>query len=1169
MDLYAHFEANDFLDYLIPPVKKNSNVDRDPLLLFERYSYRKYPGFPIRKPTFRNIHNTKAVSSVSHTSLFLKKPTKRFLQEQCSILDVIPLTFLKNNKSVNTTQSKICNRHKSKEEKPVIKITVIQKPIKTQTANVFNKRIFKKEIIKTVSNQDNSIKNKNVYLVVSGRKREKIYEIKTSESENLSNRWSHPLKRKFPVKQSSKQVLDSMDMDRRYLRGKKKKDGKLFGNQDDLKPKSSGHNNMHKECKSSKLNIASPKSRVTIFGRLGLTDNDQYVLNCAATVNNKPSKYSSSVFHYPYINDANGNDQTDEYQSTNLEKYRSPRMESQGIQVNLCASKSKTKSKYMKDQYIQCMCQNADINKSVDENENILTQSQNPIVVISVYPKFEKGDTNLSHTVKVEQQHAPSPKHALYKETQVGTSKKSDERNFISREGYRSKSPTSFLQGKSDFYTKNDRNRLRSPNRAPNYSPNVTRKFNNDVNQKIYSKQDVGYAKSNFKNENGSRPTRKPFSNETRSETETLNASRNLAKKALVDSYMNKLHSEEVVKTITRKNFLVPKDDASKVTINIDGETEQYDLIFEQNNQNTNLSVKKTMKESSNKRKTDMRDTASLENLLDFSQELLPTENSVSKRGSLSSGGNNSKPAPSANTKQPSNSTQFSSSKAHAKHYRGDNCFIPDPTERDKEIRELLGILTGKKCQAETNSKQRIQKFFKKIKNVKVDKPIDGDNKKPTCKSSLPHLDDNRQNVRPPTKTEEQQDDRFKSLNNAHVDCKCFHNPAQRNQNEMQKEDYGDHNKFPNNNQYNIPIEPKKPLMCPHCKEPRNPKILNKTPNDEKTNDASLILNRNIQIFLEVEQFKKQRPIVLTRKQYDKVKKAIQSTISKKTSNEKRRSAYYNNYSIVSIGDVKIRSKCQQPICTNKEVQTESFGNNRICSELLSSLESFERHEASLLSHSMLSFDKNQEIGCRPDIGEDPNNLKIVNQHALTRNAMSSLEVRYASVAFKKHVTYSSPLCNKGLESSLFSSSAQNRSDSLHTIFKGYKKSATPNLGTSAFSLCSDTYSRLSDKSKGSQQTKDPKYKKPLLQRLVSCLIMRSARVSEVKVRNTPDKKEPTLNSSIDSYHFSSSLAGFEMPSSMYDTSISFYSNHTIMPVNRIKRGFFSSMRGFLTNRRN
>ncbi|XP_045503758.1 uncharacterized protein LOC123700553 isoform X2 [Colias croceus] len=1154
MDPYAHYEAYDFLDYLIPPVKKNYNVDRDSLLLFERYSYKKYPCFPISKQhlkrlTFRNKTNTKPGSSASYKSLFLKKSSERLLQEQCSILDVIQLKRLERNKSIHSTHSRRCNRLSNKEEKPVIQITVIPKSVKTQTSKVFNKRILKKEISKTVSNQDNSTKNKNVYVVVSGRKREKVYELKTSESENFSNRWRHPIKHKFPVKQSSKQVLDSMDMERNSLRGKKIKDGKLFRNQGNFKQKPSGQDNIHKERKPSKLNLTSPKSRVTIFGQLGRTDNDQYVLNCAATVNNKPiptnvthlndgfsfrnnpdyinmnqfSNYTSSkkysVWNANLENDANANERAESFHDTsNLRNKQFPRMESQGIQVNLCVSKSKTGTKYMKDQYIQCMCQNTDKNKSDDENENILNQNQSPIVVISVYPKFENGDTNLGHTVKIEQRHAPSPKHALYNEMQMGTSKKTEERNFISRERFRSKSPISAIsQGKSDIYKKTDGYRLTSPNRSPNYSPNLTRKFNNEVNKKTYSKHDFRYEKSKFKNGNRPMPTKMPHSNETRSETETLNASRNLAKKALVDSYISKLDSEEGFKTITRKNFLVPKDDASKVTINIDGETEQYDLLFEQNKQNTNLSVRKTIKEANNKNKTDMRDTASLKHLFDLSQEILPGAHSVSqvrkkspinlksdlrssdlsnapklnkrssklcvrdsieishRRGSLSSGGN-PKPAKSKNSKEPSNSTQSSNSKAHAKHYRGDNCFITDPTERDKEIRELLGILTGRKCDAKTNSKQRIedifpvykhcegaccqegrnsdkklmtgislsklpasncmQKFFKKIKNVKVEKPSECENNKPVGKAALPDLEDERWNIDSPAKVEEQQD----LQHSKDTGCKCFHNPAQRIQNEMQNEEYSTHNKFPNNNQHNVPIEPKKPLMCPHCKEPRNPIILNKPPinNSEQTNDASLILNRNIQIFLEVEQFKKQRPIILTKKQYDKVKKTIQSTISKKTSNEKRRSAYYNNFSIVSIGDVKVRSKCQEPRCINKEVQTESFGSNRICSEFLSSLESFERHEASLLSHSMFSFDKNQEIRCQPDIDEDPNNSKIVNQHPQTSNAMSSLEVRYASVAFSKHVTYSSPLGSRGLESSLFSSSAPNYSNSLHTIFKGF-----------------------------------------------------------------------------------------------------------------------------------
>lgn len=42
-----------------------------------------------------------------------------------------------------------------------------------------------------------------------------------------------------------------------------------------------------------------------------------------------------------------------------------------------------------------------------------------------------------------------------------------------------------------------------------------------------------------------------------------------------------------------------------------------------------------------------------------------------------------------------------------------------------------------------------------------------------------------------------------------------------------------------------------------------------------------------------------------------------------------------------------------------------------------------------------------------------------------------------------------------------------------------------------------------------------------------------------------------------------------EMTSSIYDTSASFYSNHSIHPLSsKLKRSFFSSVRGFLTSRK-
>ncbi|KAF9796601.1 hypothetical protein SFRURICE_012694 [Spodoptera frugiperda] len=169
-----------------------------------------------------------------------------------------------------------------------------------------------------------------------------------------------------------------------------------------------------------------------------------------------------------------------------------------------------------------------------------------------------------------------------------------------------------------------------------------------------------------------------------------------------------------------------------------------------------------------------------------------------------------------------------------------------------------------------------------------------------------------------------------------------------------------------------------------------------------------------------------------------------------------------------------------------------------------------------------------------------------------TRKTVSSVEIRYASVAYMKQVAYSS-------------TDVGALSNSRH------RKSATPNLGTSAYSLYSEEGYNSENKSvKYIIEPQDSKPKRPFLRRLMSCLVMRSARDSELKLPTGPVLEDPpSVNSSIDSYHISTSLGAVEISSSIYDTSASFYSNHTILPVNsKIKRGFFSSVRGFLTNRK-
>ncbi|XP_063389101.1 uncharacterized protein LOC134674877 [Cydia fagiglandana] len=137
---------------------------------------------------------------------------------------------------------------------------------------------------------------------------------------------------------------------------------------------------------------------------------------------------------------------------------------------------------------------------------------------------------------------------------------------------------------------------------------------------------------------------------------------------------------------------------------------------------------------------------------------------------------------------------------------------------------------------------------------------------------------------------------------------------------------------------------------------------------------------------------------------------------------------------------------------------------------------------------------------------------------------------------------------------------------SIQTIFKhlDHRKSATPNLGTSACTL-SNSSVNIGSRFKLSEESMEEKPKKPFLKRLISCLVFKISPVSQTKhPRVLIDSGTP--NSSFDSYYISTSLGAIEMSSSLYGTSASFYSDHSV-PTMKIKRGFLSSVRGLLTRK--
>lgn len=184
-----------------------------------------------------------------------------------------------------------------------------------------------------------------------------------------------------------------------------------------------------------------------------------------------------------------------------------------------------------------------------------------------------------------------------------------------------------------------------------------------------------------------------------------------------------------------------------------------------------------------------------------------------------------------------------------------------------------------------------------------------------------------------------------------------------------------------------------------------------------------LILNRNIQIFLQIEQFSKRRPIILSRKQYNKVKKIIQKTRARRVGQDKRKN------SIISIGEVRQRTKpvgtveyeyakCTQTkdsVPISNEIKTDKKRNS-----IRSHRECFEQRQV----QTIVLFDSKKA---------DHRNIDATNKAIDSdKRTVSSLEIRYTNLAYINGDTFSSTNVE-----SLSSTSFNQRNNFLYTLFKG------------------------------------------------------------------------------------------------------------------------------------
>ncbi|XP_013147269.1 PREDICTED: uncharacterized protein LOC106110093 isoform X2 [Papilio polytes] len=1071
-------------------------------------------------------------------------------------------------------------------EIPLIKVTVIPKHVDTQTSRQFNKRRQTvKRVQSTVSNQESSLRSKNIYLVVTGRKADKIYEIKTTGSEKLStNQSSSRIKYEdISLKKlhNYKHVIDSLNMDKKKKRDKKKKSAtqrkdsrtslvnEIFG----------GAGITLQECicsnakRKAPMNVKHRRSRLRIIGELGLTNDDKYVINYAATVDgdtgirnysrtderlksneasdltsrqqeytNCSSSYSTSNVIYNnksyFRTHRDSNVQANLLEPTTFcafSKNRGVRQESQGTQVDLDGPLDKNKKYTFRDQTIQCYCNcsNGTATEIVSSTTDAVNKSsttkdtKSPLVIISVYSKQDSAENTTSSHTLIDQRPA-LPKRQSESPHQ--------HRNKSKMNMYRSRSPSPEHR---NYSRENPLNRTVDARFLNTKKKNYNARPTSPVNQKkVPSPTDLSTTttKSKTKNEFFKKF---PVNFGSRDSRDTNMQS--IKKKKINDNNQKSLPFGK--KEVGNYSY-VSRNEVGNIKRN-DSQKQNYNGVREQRNLNNMSRNRREYNEDSHRSSDD--DYGSMENFLMLSEDnrdantrslsqtlcYSPSTTAIyetSQHTNTAVGNTDSEVEPrccmkftqtSRSYDELYESTSNTNFFAPIKHYHGDSCNIIDPLERDREIRKLLGLeyrqTLPRPITHEYYSDMFCRESRSKKKNDYCTKHVEARISRTfECKCC------NQEKKSPPPKNRV---------------CKLVKTKTTPTQYDLKP-----------------PVIPCIPLCSPLThQEPR---------------DNQLILNRNIQVYLQIEQFTKQKPIMLTRKQYDKLKKTIKSTVKLKTPKApKCKKNVYKAYSVVSEGQIKKanKSKCRgnrdrgmqtkkdakrqkKPKQVSKKSSKVSPATSCVCVEVQTICSTLEKQTC----HYLL-LDR--------QVGQDTSNTSKEN---VPRQTMSSLEIRYANVAFKR-VTFSSTNVDQLPTESVYSNQLENTS--VHSLPKKNKKSATPNLGTSGYSLYSEP-TGSGQSLKYLLSPRDSKQKRPFLRRLMSCLVMHSARPSNVKLPCGLTSKVSGVNSSIDSYYISTSLGAIELTSSMYDTSASFYSNHTIVPVNKIKRGFLSSVRGFLTSRR-
>ncbi|XP_053617702.1 uncharacterized protein LOC128679456 [Plodia interpunctella] len=1169
MDYSSESELIESLDYLTLPVKRSSSIGKG-------------SGFCEKNKTrylrdFRNkvSHKTQTSHSLHrcNDSIILNSTKKEIVQYYTVLSETSSDKYLK------ILQSEERNNHKK--PKSLIKVTVTPKKPKPQKLNIFSRRNqSSKQLHNTVSEEDRSNKAKHMCLVVTGRKRERQYNIKTTESARLLND-IRKVNDDISLDQvkSVKHLIESLNMDK-----KRKKAPATKRPASPTKPKG----NATKTEKN--IEVSDGQNMVRITGQIGLGQDNQLMVRCGVEGTKAPKSIEMKEYHPSSFGE--------HIAGTLLHTV------TQGTQMDISVVDSAPhKSIPLYPNNMTCFCNNVNEFETSPNDHSAVKKCQSPLVVITVYPNDERCEnvkifknhnrcrttldemygslTNLNCMPqstrfnnqyqedkecvdKIKKESGEDRKRRPRSASRSGKGKKAETKykrgSSRPRSGSRSTNSSSSqnVKGQRPKTTENatrpksPRNLSPSKNTAQNSKPKETenrqmraKTQSPDTKNQNVKRQDEGNKNISSKNKKEEKYMKSPTLSRSpspsgssnhnvkrqiienkknkkhesrqqglqRKEKETkshltstaTNTDHVLTKKALVDSFTKEIMGQ-MGKHNKKDKCKTPQFTESQLQINIEGDNENYDVFLQQGRMTTDVRVKKTSKYPSEQRNTERyqcqafpdpayimeEKSKSLLNMIDmddfretYESHGLTNANDILEmpemkvRDSLEIGHKRKDRSP-RNTREEDFERDFENhlreqagasaardSFAPIKHYRGDKCLIPDPVKRDKEVRQLLGLeATRNDCCP--------------------------------CPYQMPH--------------HHRKNDESERL------CELFY--ANDNYRSRKTKDA-----LRNTAQINRINYHKKTIKQTTGTQYEAPNYSLDSSLSKKST-----LNRNIQVLLEVQKFTEEKPIILSRKQYHKVKKAIEHTISKHRPKSRLAKAK------CSIMNIETKKK-------NVKYIDQNIGEKR--------------------SHINIFSTKSKEVFAS-------NETAVLFTKAFIRSKAQAKQEE----PVKHHISITDlrrSFLEPWNESSTKVAVGSSYSHSIHTLFKGLKKPRTPNFGTSACSFFSNSINEYQecDSVKNFKSQLDKPIRKPFLKRLISCLILRASTASEVKLSAMP-RRMSSNNSSIDSYHISTSLGAIEMSSSIYDTSESFYSNHSIMPINsKIKkeRGFFGSMRGLLTGK--